>query len=146
VFLLLLLHMLFPRIVGSQKIEYECYDFSHFEEVEVEVLDTPEPVYKATGVSDVDALLSQYDWDIRIARAVMLCESNGNPNALNNNPATNDYSVGLFQINLYGNLRADRPSEEWLKVPANNIEYAYTLYSQSGWKPWVNCGRKTGAF
>lgn len=74
------------------------------------------------------------------ALRVMSCESGGNPNALNNNPRTGDYSVGLFQINLFGNLANSRPSEEWLKVPENNISFAARM-SRNGWGAWT-CYRK----
>lgn len=74
----------------------------------------------------------------------MECESGGNPEALNNNPLTGDYSVGLFQINLYGANAKTRPSEEWLKVPENNISYAYELYKNGGWGHWKNCYNKIG--
>lgn len=40
--------------------------------------------------------------------AIALAESGGNPQALNNNPSTGDYSVGLWQINYYGNLLSSR--------------------------------------
>ena len=40
-----------------------------------------------------------------------ICESGGNPNALNDNPATGDYSVGAFQINYYNGLNASRTAE-----------------------------------
>lgn len=42
--------------------------------------------------------------------AVALAESGGNygPNEINNNPSTGDYSVGLWQINYYGDLGPSR--------------------------------------
>lgn len=73
------------------------------------------------------------------ACAVMLCESEGNPNAVS---PTNDH--GLFQIN--------RPSHEaafprvtgrpWSAVyePGPNVVYAAHLHASSGWRPWV-CAR-----
>ena len=71
------------------------------------------------------------------ALRIAICESGLNPNALNDNPRTSDYSVGLFQINLYGELAKSRPSEEWLRVPENNVAYAYEMYQRSGWTPWT---------
>jgi len=72
----------------------------------------------------------------------MNCESGGDPEVINT--VSPDYSVGLFQINLYGNLAKSRPSEEWLKVPENNIAYAYELYQGRGWVHWLNCARMKG--
>ena len=84
-------------------------------------------------------ILGQYDWDAEIAYKVMMAESGGKETALNNNPSTKDYSVGLFQINLYGNLADYRPSKKWLSVGSNNIEYAYKMWTESGWTPWSVC-------
>lgn len=97
------------------------------------------------NASDIDRLLKKYfgnSW--QQAKLVMLCESGGNPNALNTNANTRDYSVGLFQINLYGNLKNSRPSEKWLRVAENNIKYASQLYGWHGFRPWLNCARKNG--
>ncbi len=46
-----------------------------------------------------------------IMAAIALAESGGRTNALNNNPSTGDYSVGLWQINYFGNLLPGRTSE-----------------------------------
>lgn len=40
--------------------------------------------------------------------AIAIAESGGRPWALNNTPATGDYSTGLWQINYYGNLLGPR--------------------------------------
>lgn len=134
----------YPRIVGGSDSEVELSGNSGELEVSgvlsagylkadhvVTVVDKP-----IAPQGDFYALIAQYDWDVPTAYAVMMAESRGNPNALNNNPATADYSVGLFQINLYGALANDRPSEEWLRVPENNVAYAYKMWQQSGWYPW----------
>ena len=70
------------------------------------------------------------------ALKVMHCESSGVASRVNNNPSTGDYSVGLFQINILGSLALTRPSEAWLKVPANNIAYAAAMQQRQGWAPW----------
>ena len=76
----------------------------------------------------------------QVALDVAKCESGLNPLAVNNNPKTRDFSVGLFQINLYGDLAKKRPAKEWLLIPENNIKYAYEMYLRSGWSPWA-CAR-----
>lgn len=70
------------------------------------------------------------------ALKIMQCESHGVPSVVNDSPATGDYSIGLFQINILGDLAKNRPSEAWLKVPANNIAYAAAMQKAEGWKPW----------
>lgn len=84
-------------------------------------------------------LISQYDWNVATAYRIMMCESSGNPNAHNFSYRTLDDSWGLFQINLWGNLKKNRPSPEWLLVPENNIAYAHQMYLRNGWRPWRNC-------
>jgi hypothetical protein len=97
--------------VKTVKVDYKCSDF--LEEV------------------------SKYDWDVDTVMKIMALESGCVPTALNNNPHTRDYSVGLMQINLFGGNAASRPSEEWLKIPENNIAYAYELYkSPTGLNHW----------
>ncbi len=109
------------------------------------------PEVKAVKVDSYYDLISRYDWDADSAYKIMMCESSGNPNANNFNHRTRDNSFGLFQINLYGNLANDRPSAEWLKVPENNIAYAYELYVKEGRRfgttgGWFNCARARGVW
>ena len=81
------------------------------------------------GCEAYRAEVAKYDWNVEVALAVIFAESGCNPANLNNNPSTGDYSVGLFQINLYGRNALTRPSEEELKNPTTNIAWAYKLYS-----------------
>ena len=93
---------------------------------------TPCDVYKQ--------IIRSYDWNDDIAIKIMMAESGCNSNALNDNPATGDYSVGLFQINLYGANAKHRPSEAALKDPETNIEFAYNLWKSSGFQSqWGVC-------
>jgi hypothetical protein len=64
----------------------------------------------------------------------VLSEENrsNNPTSVNNNPLTGDYSVGCWQVNIIGDLAKERPSEEWLKDPKNNTEWAYNHYVSIG--------------
>lgn len=76
--------------------------------------------------------LSKYNWPQNTAYRVMMHESGNDPTNLNDNPSTRDYSVGCFQINLFGANALSRPSETWLKVASNNVSYAYDMYVGQG--------------
>lgn len=97
---------------------------------------------RALPLSTVRQIVAQYNWNIEKALRIIFCESGRNPRVVNDNPNTRDYSIGLFQINLFRSLENVRPSEEWLKNPINNVDYAYRLYRQLGWKPWKTCSAK----
>ena len=89
-----------------------------------------------------DRIIEQYDWNTTIAKAIMRAESGCNSQVVNDNPATKDYSVGLFQINLYGANAKHRPSESTLKIPEENVAYAYSLWKSSGFQSqWGVCRR-----
>ncbi len=70
------------------------------------------------------ALINQYDWDTAKAHRIMMCESGGNPNAVNKSSG----ATGLFQIH---------PGGAKYKDPATNVAAAYAKYQARGWKPWV---------
>lgn len=93
--------------------------------------------------------LARYDWPQDQAYKVMMQESKNDPHIINNNPKTGDYSVGCFQINLIGGMRATRPSEASLLIAENNVRYAYQMYSQQGrtfckTSGWYNTCKKVG--
>ena len=96
------------------------------------------------------AELSKYDWNYTEAYKILEQENRSdNPQIVNNNPATGDYSVGCYQINLIGAMRNHRPSEEWLKVAENNVQYAYQMYVAQGrtfckTSGWYNSCKKAG--
>ena len=93
------------------------------------------------------------------AMAVARAESGGRPGALNPDSTTGDYSLGLFQINMIGDLGARRNAKylkeygqygykgpESLYDPAINARIAYDI-SKSGtnWSDaWVNTSKKLG--
>lgn len=68
--------------------------------------------------------------------AVALAESGGDPNSVNNDPSTGDYSVGLWQVNYFGDLYAERsqlfgpPAE--LTDPAKNAAAAVEIAGPNG--------------
>jgi hypothetical protein len=77
-----------------------------------------------------------------LARVVAIAkrESSWNPGALNPNAKTKDYSLGLMQINMLGNLEAERlklfglSSKDQLYDPLTNMKAAYALYQNRGGK------------
>lgn len=70
------------------------------------------------------------------AVAIILAESGGDANA--HNPRPPDDSFGLFQINMYGDLKQERAERYGLRSTANlyqprkNAEVAYDLFRRAG--------------
>lgn len=62
---------------------------------------------KAAGLPDAKA---------KIAAAIMMAESGGNPTSHNGNAATGDDSYGLWQINMKGSLGPERRAQFGLKA------------------------------
>jgi hypothetical protein len=54
---------------------------------------------------------------------------------LDGNWATNGANFGLFQINAVHAHRWADFYEAWMD-PAKNAQWAYEIWSQSGWYPW----------
>jgi hypothetical protein len=77
-----------------------------------------------------------------LAAAIAIAESGGNTVALNNTPATGDYSVGLWQINYFGNLLTGRTQQFGspiaLQSDPNAQAKAAIALSGNGanWGPW----------
>jgi len=75
--------------------------------------------------------------------AIALAESGGRTDVINDTPATRDYSVGLWQINYYGSLRAGRTasygSPETLQGDPNAQAKAAIKLSGNGrnFTPWT---------
>ena len=88
-----------------------------------------EPLTAPIQQPTCEAEIIKYDWQHETATAIARAESGLNPNALNDNPATGDYSVGCFQVNIYGANARSRPSEAELKDPQTNVAWAYKLYT-----------------
>jgi hypothetical protein len=71
----------------------------------------------------------------KIAWGIAMRESNARPMALNNNAKTGDSSYGIFQINMIGDLGADRrakfglESNAQLNNPVVNAQVAYYMSS-----------------
>ncbi len=71
-------------------------------------------------------------WPLVIMTAIAGQQSGWNPTSLNNNPSTGDYSVGLWQINYFGNLLNSRtqqygPPSSLISNPQDQANAAYQL-------------------
>lgn len=106
-------------------------------------IDKPQPAAVATnvvpvGVHDLGGTGScaeeivKYKWPQSVAIAVASAESGMRPGVVNNNPSTGDYSIGCFQVNIYGGNAASRPSQEQLMNAKVNVEWAYNNYVANG--------------
>lgn len=101
------------------------------------------------GSGSCEAEIAKYGWNQSVALAVARAESGLNPGSLNNNPATGDYSVGCFQVNIYGANAASRPSEAALKNAATNVAFAYKIYVGNGHSflgQWGVCRYKVSCY
>lgn len=111
--------------------------------------------YAGTGYCSIDALKNYFgnnEGRAIVASLVCQAESLSFPFALNDNCSTNDYSVGLFQINLVAHcggayagqscknllsLPNRNACEQRWKNPVENIKYAELLSGGgSVWTPW----------
>lgn len=70
----------------------------------------------------------------RMAVAVMMGESGGNPLAVNIN--TGSVDIGLFQINSV-HYTKDICSLDKIVSVEGNISCAYSIFKTQGWSPWV---------
>jgi len=93
---------------------------------------TPVGMTDRGGVGSCAAEIAKYPWNQSLATAVSTAESGMRPGIVNHNPATQDYSVGCFQVNLWGALANGRPSEEQLRNAAVNVKWAYDAYVRNG--------------
>jgi len=79
---------------------------------------------------------------LKVAWAVAMKETHGNPLAHNFSNKTGDDSYGVFQINLYGSLKGrvkefGLKSAKQLTDPVTNASIAYSLSSGGkDWSPW----------
>lgn len=87
---------------------------------------------ESVGTGSCETEVHKYDWPVSTAVAIMNGESGGRHWVVNNNPATGDYSIGCFQVNIRGSLAYSRPSEAELKNPAVNVAWAYNKYVAEG--------------
>jgi len=101
----------------------------------IEVIQVAQPA----GCNAYRELVSQYGWNVEVMMKIMQAESGCRSQVVNDNPKTKDFSVGLFQINIFGGNAKHRPSEEELKDAKINIEWAYKIYQEQGYGAWGVC-------
>lgn len=84
---------------------------------------------------------------LRTAWAIAKAESNGRPLAWNKNAATGDNSMGIFQVNMLGQLGADRVKKFGLDHPRDLLDpvtnAVVTYYMSKGgtdWSSWTTYG------
>jgi len=88
--------------------------------------------------ADYQHILDRYDWDSDKMAAVMFCESSNNPKAYNpeqHNGCQGSY--GLMQIACVHSQYVDELDD--LLNPRINIEVAYLVWQNQGWRAWENC-------
>ena len=109
-----------------------------------------DPVLKYSGmkklskiqVYDLLRLTGFKGQNLKVAWAVAMKESHGNPLAHNYNPRTGDNSYGMFQINLYGSLKARVGQYGLAKAadlynPVTNARIAFQMTSEGrNWGSW----------
>ena len=112
--------------------------------------------FEGKGYCTVDALTPTFNGDkTKALIASLICqqESGSQPTRINNNCATKDYSVGLFQINLVAHCagayqnqdcnillsEATRLScENQLLDSTANIQKMFAISQGTYWKPWTH--------
>ena len=109
--------------------------------VEAHTSASPKAAVEAAGADVCEGfrpLVAKYDWDVKVAMAVMKAESGCQTNALGHNTnGTND--AGLFQVNSIHDATDKRYDIEY------NVALAYRIYKDrrswdiSGWKAWSAC-------
>lgn len=106
-------------LAGLLPILNEIHSFAsppNSPEPTVEILKVVDPLDKYRGATDLSDkelvdLLSQVGFkgkSLKLAWAVVMKESRGNPTSHNDTVSTGDNSYGLFQINMIGGLGEDR--------------------------------------
>jgi hypothetical protein len=83
-----------------------------------------------------EGIICSKDWPCGEAIAVASCESGTDDSGrLDGNWATNGNNYGLFQINgIHADLWPDFYTS-WMD-PVKNTEWAFEIWSVSGWRPW----------
>ena len=117
---------------------------THFHRLKVNPSPKPMSSHRLSKTAIVKVLRAAgfKDAALRTAYGVAMKESHANPTDHNYNPRTGDDSYGMFQINLYGSLKARTEtyglkSANDLKDPLTNAKVAYEMsHGGKNWSPW----------
>lgn len=114
----------------------------HNKDVDVQPVGDVNAVAPASDASRQEIIdyICTKGWDCNYAIAVFNCESGLNPYAKGDQYVIGGIyapSIGITQIRLL----PGRPSEDQLYDWRFNIDYAYGMWVNSGWKPW-SCSAK----
>lgn len=109
--------------------------------VEAHTSAPPKTAVEAVGAGVCEGfrpLVAKYDWDVKVAMAVMKAESGCRTSALGHNTnGTND--AGLFQVNSIHDTTDRRYQPEYNVALAYKIYAARSKWDSSGWKAWSVC-------
>lgn len=100
------------------------------------------PIYTQGQIKDIWTSNGGPPGAAQIASAIAMAESGGKSDAVNDDPATGDLSVGLWQINYFGDLGPQRTAEygplSWLKDHLDAQVFAAINISSDAtdWTPW----------
>lgn len=89
----------------------------------------------STNCEDYRGLVSQYNWDVNTALAIMRAESGCNPRAFNAHNSDGSNDGGLFQVNSI-HVRSGLIGDQERFDPASNVRAAYVIYQGSHWRAW----------
>lgn len=120
------------KLLVQEKAQTELQPVSEPEQkTAVATAPIEQPVPQPEGCEAYRSLISQYNWNISIAMAVMQAESGCNPSG----PPSPTCDRGLMQINC---IHADLVNYDLdaLYDPATNIRVAYSVYQSKGWLSW----------
>ena len=99
------------------------------------------PVAASGGCEAFRTIVSEFDWDVSIAMAVMRAESGCRPDAYNGSNYNGSNDAGLFQINSI-HVESGLITDSGRMDAKENVRAAYAIYRGSGWKAWSVCSAK----
>ena len=93
------------------------------------------PQIQTLGVFSYEEEIMKYDWDWDTMSYILKCESGGNERAVGDKN-TKHHSYGLLQIR---NLPERNLNVDELFIPERNIEIAYKIWQEQGYRAWKIC-------